>query len=107
MIDGGAPEEGLDFYQREFLCKKQREGPLFRRTLSMNAELVTFRTSSMLGHSATIKRPVPIIPAPTAGKANDYEEMHDVKKELDRQKARSKAAKQNKAAAGQNTYGFD
>jgi len=107
FVDGGVPEEGLDFYQRDFLCKKQREGPLFRRTLSMNAELVTFRTSSMLGHSAVIKRPVPIVPAPTAGKANDYEEMHDVKKELDRQKARGKAAKQNKAAAGQNTYGFD
>lgn len=58
FIHGDEPEEDMQFYQRELLCRKQREGPHFHRTLDMNAELITFRTPQMLGHSgAPRKRP--------------------------------------------------
>jgi replicative DNA helicase len=50
FIHGDEPEEGMEFYQRKLLCRKQRDGPHFNRLLDMNARLVTFRTPDMLGH---------------------------------------------------------
>lgn len=56
MLHGDDAEEGVAFYERELLCRKQREGPLFHRLLDMNASLVTFRTPQMLGHGDTTRQ---------------------------------------------------
>lgn len=51
FLHGDPHEEGLDFYTKELLVKKQREGPQFREPMDMNCRLVTFRTPDMLGHN--------------------------------------------------------
>lgn len=79
MIHGDETEEEVQFLSKELICKKQRDGPHFRRTLEMNTELVTFRTPSMLGHS---RLPEKIEPR----------RMGTDEEELVRQKARGKRA---------------
>lgn len=50
FLHGDKPLEKREFYTRELLGKKNREGPLFHETMDMNARLITYRTPSMLGH---------------------------------------------------------
>lgn len=49
FLFGDRPEEGTRFFSRQFKCAKQRDGELFRRELTFNGELVTFRTIEQLG----------------------------------------------------------
>lgn len=51
MIHGDETEEDVEFLSKQLICKKQRDGPHFRRDLDMNTKLVTFRTKQMLGLS--------------------------------------------------------
>lgn len=48
FLFGDKPEEGAQFYGRQFKCAKQREGPLFRMELAFNGELVTYRGKPQL-----------------------------------------------------------
>lgn len=53
FIHGDETEEDIDFLEKDFICKKQRDGPHFRRKLDMNTRLVTFRSPDMLGLAVT------------------------------------------------------
>lgn len=55
MVHGDETEEESDFLVKDVICKKQRDGPHFRRQMDMNTELVTFRTHEMLGLSGPRK----------------------------------------------------
>lgn len=79
FVHGDQTEEDLEYLLKELICKKQRDGPHFRRSMSMSTGLVTFRRPSMLGLSE------PIQPR----------RMGTDEEELARQKARGKGADTN------------
>lgn len=48
FLFGDKPEEGSKFYARTLKCSKQRDGELFRTTLTFNANLVSFRNKEIV-----------------------------------------------------------
>jgi replicative DNA helicase len=49
FLFGDRQAEGAKFFSRQFKCAKQRDGELFRKDMTFNSNLVTFRTMEQLG----------------------------------------------------------
>jgi len=69
FLHGDSPEDGVDFFVRDLLCKKQRDGPTgWKRSLDMNGQLVTFRTAQQLGHPAVQQARPAVTPSTIAAR---------------------------------------
>jgi replicative DNA helicase len=93
FLHGEQTEEDADFLVKELICKKQRDGPHFRREIDLNTELVTFRSKKMLG--------LPDRSQIEPRKAGTDEE------ELVRQKARAQAPRQRNKKPSEDEQSFD
>lgn len=92
FLHGDQTEEDIDFLVKELICKKQRDGPHFRRTLDMNASLVTFRRPDMLG------LPEPKRQIEPRSMGTDEEELAEQKARAQKPKARRKAPSEDERA---------